>query len=298
MITLGRGAPLKAQIPSSAPNKNYPILLDGSFLLKLYDINDTNGEKVKRLYEKNELAFSIIWIVAYVVLMSLADYFSAFVGIEKVFTLPVGLILATVLLVWIKTAGLSKKYGLVKVKFPTKIYLWFIPLAVTVSVNFWGGVCLRYTLLETVLYVVSMLCVGIVEEIIFRGFLFKVLSKENLVVAIIVSSLTFGFGHIVNLFTGADLVATLLQIGYATAAGFLFTMIFYKSGSLLPCIVTHSVMNATSAFCCDTDLTMEIITAAVLIVVCLAYAFWIWKADKARTKKPNEDAAESEVIEE
>ena len=43
---------------------------------------------------------------------------------------------------------------------------------------------------------------------------------------------------------------------------------------------------------------MDIITAAVLIVVCLAYAFWIWKAGKARTKKPNEDVAEIEAIEE
>jgi hypothetical protein len=39
----------------------------------------------------------------------------------------------------------------------------------------------------------------VIEEVIFRGFLFKALQKDKLSVAIIVSSVTFGFGHIVNL---------------------------------------------------------------------------------------------------
>lgn len=235
---------------------------------------------MKRIYEKSELAFSLAWIFIYVIAMSLADYFSTCIGIEKVITTPIVVCLAIFLWLWIKKAGLSSKYGLIQSAFPPKIYLYFIPLLVTVSVNFWGGVRLQYTALETVLYILSMLGVGVVEEIIFRGFLFQVLSKENITVAIIVSSLTFGFGHIINLLSGAELLSTFLQIGYATAAGFLFTVIFYKSGSLLPCIITHSVMNATSVFACDTDLAMEIITAIALIVVNLAYALWIIKAEK------------------
>ena len=240
---------------------------------------------MKRIYEKNEVTFSIIWILIYVITMSMADYLSYLVGIEKVFTMPLSITLVTILLIWINKEKVLSKYGLTKGCCPQKAYLYFIPLIVTVSVNFWGGVRIQYTILETVLYVISMLCVGIIEEIIFRGFLFKALSKDNVKVAIIVSSLTFGFGHIINLVSGAELLPTLLQIAYATAAGFSFTIIFYKSGSLLPCIIAHSVMNATSVFACNMGIIMDIITAVVLIVIFMGYALWILKMENTNKKQ-------------
>lgn len=240
---------------------------------------------MKRIYEKNEVTFSIIWILIYVITMSMADYFSYLVGIEKVFTMPLSITLVTILLIWINKEKVSSRYGLTKGCFPQKAYLYFIPLIVTVSVNFWGGVRIQYTILETVLHVISMLSVGIIEEIIFRGFLFKALSKDNVKVAIIVSSLTFGFGHIINLVSGAELLPTLLQIAYATAAGFSFTIIFYKSGSLLPCIIAHSVMNATSVFACNIGVIMDIITAVVLIVIFMGYALWILKMENTNKKQ-------------
>ncbi len=240
---------------------------------------------MKGFYEKSEITFSIMWILIYVITMSIADYFSQLVGIEKVFTAPISITIATVLLILINKFKARQKYGLTKGNFSQKAYLYFIPLIVTISVNFWGGVRIQYTALETVLYILSMLCVGGIEEIVFRGFLFKALSKENLTVAIIVSSLTFGFGHIINLLSGAEFVSTLLQIAYATAAGFLFTIIFHKSGSLLPCIITHGLMNATSVFACDMGITMDIITAIVLIVVFIGYAFWILRIENTKAKQ-------------
>lgn len=237
---------------------------------------------MRRLYEKNELLFAILWIIIYVVSMSLADSFSEIVGIEKVFTVFLSFILAFILVFWIKKEGLSEKYGLKSGKFPSKTYLYFLPLIVMLTVNFWGGVCVRLSILETVFYIFSMLSVGVIEEIIFRGFLFKYLSKDNLTVAIIVSSITFGIGHIINLLNGAEVIPTLLQIVYATCAGFLFTVIFYKSGSLLPCIITHSLINATSAFACEYNLTLNIITAIVLTVVSVLYALWILKSEKIK----------------
>ena len=237
---------------------------------------------MKSIYEKSELTFSLLWIIVYIVAMSLGDYFSSLIGIEKIFTTPIVLFFAISILIWIRKSGESKKYGLIKGTFPQKTYLYFIPLIITVSINFWGGVDLQYTAVETILYIASMLCVGFVEEIIFRGFLFKALCKKSLKVAIIVSSLTFGFGHVVNLLSGADFVRTLLQIGYATAAGFLFTIIFYKSKSLLPCIITHSLMNATSVFARHTDLTMDIITSVILTVILVGYMLWILKISRTQ----------------
>ena len=84
-----------------------------------------------------------------------------------------------------------------------------------------------------------MVNIGFLEEIIFRGILYKSIEKDNQKLAIIISSLTFGIEHIVNLLNGADLVPTLMQICYAIAIGFLFVTIFNKSKSLIPCIITQ-----------------------------------------------------------
>ena len=72
-----------------------------------------------------------------------------------------------------------------------------------------------------------MINVGFLEEIIFRGFLFKMMKKDNVKSAIIVSSITFGIGYIVNLLNGADFIPSLLQVFYAIAIGSKMNMASY-----------------------------------------------------------------------
>ena len=124
-----------------------------------------------------------------------------------------------------------------------------------------------------------MLCVGFLEEMIFRGFLFCAMAKNGVKSAIIVSSVTFGVGHIVNLNngSGAELLPNLLQVAYAMAAGFMFVMIFYKTKSLLPCIITHGVFNALSVFVNEAAMTSQrnIISCLFMVVISGAYALYI-----------------------
>ena len=89
-----------------------------------------------------------------------------------------------------------------------------------------------------------MINVGFIEEVIFRGFLFKMMAKENVKRAMIVSALTFGIGHIVNILNGAEFVSIIMQVCYAVCLGYLFVVIFYKSKFLIPCIVIHGVINS------------------------------------------------------
>ena len=235
---------------------------------------------MKKIYAKSELWFSLLWIIAYVVLFSLADRVSAGLGTEKMITAPLCVLMTAFLLLWIKRSGLLSKYGLSNVKVDHKKYLYYLPLLVLVSTNLWGGFALRLSPAETVLYVISMVGVGILEEVIFRGFLFKALCKDNFKTAVIISSVTFGIGHIVNLLNGADVLPTLLQIVYATAAGFLFTILFHSSGTLLPCIIAHSAINSLSAFGAERSPTLDLIAAAVLTALSLLYALWILKKAK------------------
>ena len=236
---------------------------------------------MNKLYEKSGITFAIVWIVVYVVGLSVADNVSASLGVEKSVTLALCIVLSLVAWFWIKKNGFTDKYGLCRPMVPASKMLYYVPLAFIATINVWYGFAMNLSVLESVLYALSMILVGFLEEIIFRGFLFVEMAKDNIKTAIIVSSVTFGIGHIVNLFngSGADLFSNLLQVIYAIAAGFLFTIIFYKTKSLWPCIITHSVINSMSVFedTASATTVMEIATATALTVISLGYAVYIIK---------------------
>ena len=230
---------------------------------------------IKRLFEKHETSLCILLIVLYVIINSycvqnfgVTDYRSAV--INTVFSVAL-IILTTVL-------GRVSYYGLTKAENP-KRFLYFLPFVLIISVNLWSGINVNNTPKEIVFHILTMLNVGFIEEIIFRGYLFKMMEKDNVKVATAVSSITFGIGHIVNLFNGAELIPTLLQICYAMSVGYLFVVIFRKSKSIIPCIIAHSVNNALSIFNEDNAVSLYI-APVFLIVVPLVYAVYINKTVK------------------
>jgi membrane protease YdiL (CAAX protease family) len=234
---------------------------------------------LKKLYEKSEIWFAVSFIIAYCVLMSLGDSLSALIGVEKSVTLAVGIILSLIIALFLKRHSLLSEYGVCRPSARAKSMLYYIPIFILLSANLWYGVTLNYRPLESVLYILSMLCVGFLEEIIFRGLLFNAMRKTNVTAAIIVSSVTFGIGHIINLIngSGAELLPNLLQVIYATAAGFMFVMIYYRSKSLVVPIVTHGVFNALSVFANEAAASpeMRIITSVILTVIGGAYAAYL-----------------------
>ena len=235
-----------------------------------------------KLYKKNEITFTVVWIVAYVLLSSVADNVSADLGVAKSITAVLHVAMVLILYFWIRKNGLMNKYGLCKPSMPAKNFLYYIPLAVIASASLWTGIGLRFTVPETLYFVVSMLCVGFIEEVIFRGFLFRALEKDNLKTAIIVSSLTFGLGHVVNLFNGSGRMpaSSAVQIIFAVLVGFVLVTIFYRGGSLIPCIVFHSVNNAIGAFGVEGQLdphTEMIINLILIVVVLGGYLLYLYK---------------------
>lgn len=239
---------------------------------------------MKKLYAKSEIWFAVAWIIAYVVLASIGDNISADLGIEKIMTLPILILLSAILYFFIRKNGLTEKYGLCKPQLPAAKMLFYAPLLVLLTANLWYGIGMNQSPVETVLYVLSMFCVGFLEELIFRGLLFKAMAKDGVRSAIIVSSVTFGIGHIVNLFngSGAELLPNLLQVVYAIAIGFAFVMIYVKSKSLLPCILTHSIFNGLSAFANEAAMTpqREIVSGILLAVIGGGYALYLALAVK------------------
>lgn len=230
---------------------------------------------MKKLYEKNKLTFAIVWIVVYCVLQSLANPLNKAIGVAYAASAAFCVLQTVVLFTFIRKNNLQKRYGLCKTSVSAGRFLYYAPLLILASGNLWNGFALNYSPAETACRIVCMLCVGFLEEVIFRGLLFKAIAKDNIKSAIVISSITFGIGHIINLFNGSgmDFVNNLCQIVFAIAVGFLLVTIFYRGGSLLPCIIVHAAINTLGTFANDTSLTTEthLLHLAVLIAVTVVY---------------------------
>ena len=242
-----------------------------------------------KLYKKSEITYAILWIVAYVVLSSLADQLSETVGITKSVTVVLHIAMSLILFFWIRNNNLSEKYGFCRSTVHAKRFLYYLPLVIIVSTAFWGGIKLQYGFPEALLYFISMCCVGFLEEVIFRGLLFRAMEKDNLNTAVIVSALTFGLGHIVNLFNGSgkELTSSVTQIVFAVLVGFVLVLIFYHGKSLIPCILFHSANNALKVLSAEGNLnpqTETVLNLVLIVVVMGGYSLYLVKAFPKKTE--------------
>ena len=235
---------------------------------------------INKLFEKHETPMCFLLIVLYI---EINLFCTKNFGVTDIISSIVNTVFSAVLItIAIKLKRVSY-YGLTKVSEPKK-YLYFLPLALIASVNLWNGININNTAEEIICHTITMINVGFAEEIIFRGFLFRMMEKENVKTAIAVSSVTFGIGHIINLINGAELIPTLLQVCYAMSVGYLFVIIFHKSKSIIPCIIAHSLTNSLSIFNIENNFTLYV-TPIFLIVIPLVYAIYIQKSVKEKTEQ-------------
>lgn len=231
---------------------------------------------MKSLYKKSEISFAILWIVIYVVIIgTLKSNF----GLDSPWQMLGLIALSAAMFLFVSRNGLTEKYGLAGWAKNSKAMLWFIPLWIISCMNLFSGFSPDHPLPGLICAAVSMALVGFAEELLFRGFLFKAMLKDGSVkAAVIVSSVTFGLGHIFNLFTGQGLTETLSQVIFAIAVGFVFTLVFYKSGSLLPGILAHSFIDVSSVFASDGgSQLLNVILHIAVIVLSAAYCLYLAK---------------------
>lgn len=180
---------------------------------------------MKKLFEKHETTMCILLIVLYVVINS---YCLQNFGTTDYRSSVINTIFSVVLLLLMIILKRTSYYGLSRIR-EFKRYLYFIPLLLIISVNLWGGIHINNTADEILFHIITMINVGFMEEIIFRGFLFKMME---------------------------------------------LVVIFYKSKSLIPCIITHALVNALSIFSVENEI-LSYISSVFLIVVSVIYAVYI-----------------------
>lgn len=229
---------------------------------------------MKKLYEKKPVLFAVLFIVLYcaVTIPIRGEYGDG--SIQSLLGLTA---VAAVIAVVSSLIPLWRKLGCAAKPQNVRLCLWFLPMILLATGNVWDGFQLRYNGAELWYAMGSMALVGFVEEMIFRGFLFRaLLKKDGPKAAVIVSAVTFGIGHIVNLLAGMATVENLLMIVFAIAWGFVFTMVYYKSGSLLPCILGHAVVDVLSVVAAETAWGTWLYIGAT-VVIGGAYSLYLAK---------------------
>ena len=190
-------------------------------------------------YKKKEFTFSIILIILYVLLNNVATYLNNMVGTETyLFQMIFNGSLVVFMLIFIFKNKLKEKYGLIKPEININKYVSSIFLIVLSTRNLWFGFKMNMDITSTIIYLLSMFFVGICEELLFRGFLFKAIEKDSLKQAIVIVSLTFAIGHIMHIFdaNGVDMFENIMQIigaAIGIALCLCFSMILIKNTPIL-----------------------------------------------------------------
>ncbi|MDE7230725.1 MAG: CPBP family intramembrane metalloprotease, partial [Oscillospiraceae bacterium] len=94
---------------------------------------------MKKLYEKNEVTFAVVWIIIYCVVQSLAMNLNELTGVDYSVSAVLCAVQAVILFLFVKKNGLTEKYGLCKPKASAKQLLFCIPLLILVFGHIWSG---------------------------------------------------------------------------------------------------------------------------------------------------------------
>lgn len=92
---------------------------------------------------------------------------------------------------------------------------------------------------------------GVMEEVAFRGlagsnFMRVWRDEKKLVLIVTLTALLFGLVHISNILAGAGMAVSFTQAVYSFGAGVLFAAVYLRTGSLLPTIIVHTLVDASA----------------------------------------------------
>lgn len=168
----------------------------------------------------------------------------------------------------------------------SRAILWCLPCFAVAIVNFPFSALIRGTaVISRVdllwLFIIKCLSIAVMEELFFRALLVpfaarRIGGKYRSLWAILLSAAIFGVVHFVNLFFGANIGATFLQVGYTFLIGCMLAVMLLVTRNVWLCVITHFVFDIGGLIVTDLghgvfqDMTFWILTA-VVGVVCAAY---------------------------
>lgn len=126
---------------------------------------------------------------------------------------------------------------------------------------------------STLSVIVTMLFVGLMEELIFRGCVYKICEEKwGGQKAVIFSSILFGVFHIINVLNN-DIIMVVLQMAYGAGIGIVFAMLIYKRQGIILDILAHAIINITANLGATETMHKEIIFAVMCVVFAIIMIF-------------------------
>lgn len=239
------------------------------------------------LRENRPVWYAVAWIAVYVIAVNIGDWLSEMVGEPNSATSALLMVLSLGLIVGLARDGWLRYFGVRAVRRRDfQSVLLYIPLALIASMQLTKGFRDDLTPTAVLLIVVLMICVGFLEELIFRGMLFRGIERSsNLTRAVVISGLTFGVGHVVNLARGMTLLEQSVQIGFGVVLGIVLALLFAVTGTIVPLIVFHALLNIIGNLTVA-DPGSELIMLAATTVVCVGYALYLVSVLRRRGPSP------------
>lgn len=144
-------------------------------------------------------------------------------------------------------------------------------------------------------FILQVISTGLFEELIFRGlFLYWMLDlfkdkKHAILKAMIISSLIFGFVHLFNIFAGASIPMTLLQMLYSTLTGLMWSATLILTRNIWLTALMHAIYNFAGLFFPTLGSVTgqwDIWTVTITIVLSISVAFfYLYHILKIKTYK-------------
>ncbi|MBR3629118.1 MAG: CPBP family intramembrane metalloprotease [Oscillospiraceae bacterium] len=242
---------------------------------------------MKKLYDNKPVLFAVIWIVIYVVGFGSAGIQFGTAWLNYAVQSGAGLVILGFLLLFARKHDLLAEWGFTGVQTSVKRMLFYIPMLLACTENLWCGFGRREdSPLATALGILAIGVIGpVLEELILRSILFQAIARRNTRQAFWFAALSFGVGHLVNLFYGREVAATLLQVVYACCVGFCFTAVLYTGNSLLPTVLGHILFNTLSFFA-KQDAAQPAKTISVTVMCVLFVGYGCYTLYMHRTTHP------------
>lgn len=112
---------------------------------------------------------------------------------------------------------------------------------------------------------------GIWEELAFRGYILQSIKKKySINIGIILSSVLFGLYHFFNVIS-QDIISAFFGVIMATSFGLIWGYMTIKSGSVLPAMITHYLVDASNFFFVKVTTSDEIVVTQFFILLVIFY---------------------------
>lgn len=176
---------------------------------------------------------------------------------------------AITIVVFINGMKLWHRVGIIT-RISSKSILLMLPIIVLSFIQLFNGIVTYET--GNILMVVGIsIFIGLSEELACRGVILSALMHKGKVTSIILSSIIFGVLHLMNLFKGAGLEDTMIQIIFATGFGLTMAVVRYKTELILPQIFVHALWDFNSKIAQRDNMSegLELIILISLVLVIL-----------------------------